>query len=196
MLPSEVLSAALCALVAAVLRAHSASRRDRADASSLLLVPVPAARAAALAGARRAARPRRSWPRCRSACSPRWSRRSSLRDRMTARHSRRRRPLRPRDGRGARLDDGRTRSSCTPPALLHDIGKFAFPDAILLADSRLDRRASGRSSSATPRTARGSSGGSTATARWPRSSAPTTSASTAAATRAGWPATRSRSARG
>ena len=34
--------------------------------------------------------------------------------------------------------------------LLHDIGKFAFPDSILLADRTADRRRSGRSSERHP----------------------------------------------
>ena len=56
----------------------------------------------------------------------------SLRDKMTARHSRGRRPLLPRDRPRAGAVASRTRTSCTPPALLHDIGKFIFPDRILL----------------------------------------------------------------
>ena len=65
--------------------------------------------------------------------------------------------------------------------LLHDIGKFIFPDSILFADTRLTaeqfeivRRH--------PEQGRSSSSASTATGRSRRSSTPTTSASTAAAT--------------
>ena len=61
----------------------------------------------------------------------------ALRDRMTARHS----AAVARYARAMAQALGwprePSRSSSTPPALLHDIGKFAFPDSILLADSRL-----------------------------------------------------------
>ena len=108
----------------------------------------------------------------------------SLRDKMTARHS----AAVARYSREIARESGspsRSRTSSTPPALLHDIGKFIFPDSILFADTQADARSSSRSSSATRSRARSSSPASTATARSRRSSSPTTSASTAAATRAG-----------
>ena len=80
-------------------------------------------------------------------------------------------------------------------ALFHDIGKFIFPDSILLADSRLtdeEYEIVKRHPAAGADLDRARS---TATARSPRSSAPTTSASTAAATRTASSATPSRSAR-
>ena len=67
-------------------------------------------------------------------------------------------------------------------ALLHDIGKFIFPDSILFAVDALVAE-DWRSSGGTRSRARGSWPGWTATARWPRSSWPTTSGSTATATR-------------
>ena len=88
----------------------------------------------------------------------------ALRDRMTARHSAA--VARYARAMAARAAAGRPRTSdlVHTAGLLHDIGKFAFPDSILLADSTADRRAAARSSSAIPRTARASSAGSTATA--------------------------------
>ena len=168
-LPSEVLSAG-CARSWRPLRAHRRGG-DRADAARAARVPVPAARAAALARTGGAA--------CRAA-----ARRARVddRDARAARPDdrpplRRGRPLRPRDGRGARLER-RTRSSCTPRR-----------SCTTSASSRSRTRScsptpgspttSGRRSSAIPRTARGSCAGSTATARSPTSSTPTTSAGTA-----------------
>ena len=113
---------------------------------------------------------------------------------MTARHSRRRRALRASDREEVGCATAEQELVHTA-GLLHDIGKFAFPDRILLADRKLAdedweivRRTRTR--------ARARPAASTATGRWPRSSSPTTSASTAAATRAACAATRSRCSRG
>ena len=97
----------------------------------LLDVPVPAARAAALARARRAA-------------GGAAARRAGLddRDARAARPDDRPplgggRPLRAGDGAGARAGRAEEQELVHTAGLLHDIGKFAFPDSILLADSRL-----------------------------------------------------------
>ena len=69
-------------------------------------------------------------------------------------------------------------------ALLHDIGKFIFPDSILFASTRLSQEVSRLSAGIRSR-ARGSSRAWTATAPSPRSCSPTTSGSTARAIRTG-----------
>ena len=109
-----------------VLRAHR-RRGDRADAARAADVPVPAARAAALARARRAARGAAA-------------RRAGLddRDARAARsHDRpplgRGRPLRPRDGRGARLERRRPgprahrRRCCTTSASSRSRTRSCWP---------------------------------------------------------------------
>ena len=119
----------------------------------------------------------------------------SLRDKMTARHSaavaRYSREIAPRAGAVA----SGSRTSCTPPALLHDIGKFIFPDSILFADTKLTARTS-RSSGGTR--AGGAARRAHRRLRAGRRDHPraTTSASTATAIRAVSSASRSRSRRG
>ena len=117
-----------------------------------------------------------------------------LRDQMTARHSaavaRYSRAIAQRAGYSRREEE-----LVHIAALLHDIGKFILPDRILKAnvpltdeDWMLIRATRSRAPASSPR--------STATARWRRSSSPTTSGSTARAIRAASPATTSRSWRG
>ena len=109
----------------------------------------------------------------------------SLRDNMTARHSAAVARYSRADGRAELGLSEREQELIHTAGLFHDIGKFIFPDSILLADTRPDRRASTRSSVAIRRSAPSSWRRSTATARWPRSSATITSASTVAATPTG-----------
>ena len=78
--------------------------------------------------------------------------------------------------------------------LLHDIGRFALSDRVMERGVMLTDD-DWRGSAATPRSAPSCCATSASTVRSPRSSAPTTSGSTAAATRAGCPATRSRRSR-
>ena len=108
----------------------------------------------------------------------------SLRDHMTARHC----AAVARYSREIAREAGCSQDEqdlVHTAGLLHDIGKFIFPDSILLANTRALTTTTGRSSSATRTRARRSCARSTATARWPTSSSPTTSASTARATRSG-----------
>ena len=73
-----------------------------------------------------------SWPRCRWASSAPSSRTLSLRDKMTARHS----AAVARYAREIAREHGCSASEqdlVHTAALLHDIGKFIFPDSILFA---------------------------------------------------------------
>ena len=63
------------------------------------------------------------------------------------------RPLRPRDGRASSGSREREQELFHTAGLFHDIGKFIFPDSILLGGHAAHRRASTRSSSAIPRSA-------------------------------------------
>ena len=94
-------------------------------------VPVPPARAAGLATALPT-----SSPRCRSACSPRWLHTLDLRDRMTARHCAAVARYAREIARAAGLPEEEQELVHTA-GLLHDIGKFIFPDPILKGDSKL-----------------------------------------------------------
>ena len=89
---------------------------------------------------------------------------------------RRRRALREGTGEGGRLRE-RERDEIHAAGLLHEIGKFTWPDRVLHAEA-IARRTS-RSSRTIPRRARCSSGRSTAMGRWPTPSSTTTSGSTA-----------------
>ena len=108
-----------------------------------------------------------------------------LRDQMTARHcaavARYAREIALRGG----LLRARSRSWSTPPALLHDIGKFIFPDRILKADTKLTEEDWQIIKMHPYQGARVVSRRSRATARSATSSSPTTSGSTARAIRAG-----------
>ena len=72
--------------------------------------------------------------------------------------------------------------------LLHDIGHFALSDRVAERGRDADRRGLGRDPAPPGARARTCSRTSACMARSPRSSSPTTSGSTDAATRAGWPA--------
>ena len=118
----------------------------------------------------------------------------SLRDKMTARHSAAVARYSREIARELGLSE-REQDIVHTAALLHDIGKFIFPDSILFADKKLSPRIS-RSSAGTRSRALGSSPASTVTDRSRRSSSRITSASTATAIRAASSASRSRSRRG
>ena len=115
----------------------------------------------------------------------------SLRDKMTARHSAAVARYAREIARELGLSE-REQEIVHTAGLLHDIGKFIFPDSILFAETRLSPRAVRRSCAATRSRARSWSSGSRATARSRRSSSPTTSASTAAAIPTASPARTSR----
>ena len=89
--------------------------------------------------------------------------------------------------------DTETLESLALGATLHDIGKIGVPDQVLLKPSRLDDAERRSSCGATPSTARRSCRGSIPCARSCRSSATTTSGSTAAAIPTASSETRSRS---
>ncbi len=136
---------------------------------------------------------RRSSPRCRWAYSPRCSRRISLRDKMTARHCAAVARYAREIAREAGCDD-EMQDLVHTAGLLHDIGKFIFPDHILLANTKLNDDDWEIVKKHRPR-ARRSCARSRATGRLPTSSWPTTRRSTARATRVAWPARRSRCSR-
>ena len=149
--------------------AASSTTRRRSRCSTRCATP----RAAA---GRSSSRRRCCWPR-RSTCAtspPRATPRPSAATRA--------------DRARARLRGGRGSSACAPPGILHDIGKLGIADAILHKPGRARRPTSGSRSSATPSSARGSSSTPTCATSRP-GCCTTTSASTAPATRAGWPAT-------
>ena len=104
---------------------------------------------------------------------------------------RRRRALRAGDRRGAGLLATSEQDLVHTAGLLHDIGKFIFPDRILFADRKLTEE-DWEIVKKHPARARSSSADRRATARSRTSSSPTTSASTARATRTACPASRSR----
>ena len=81
-------------------------------------------------------------------------------------------------------------------AQLHDVGKLAIPDVVLVEDRSRSTSTSWLSSVATRSSARGSSTPHRRSTRWGRSSGPRTSAGTAAATRTAPPAPTSRYRRG
>ena len=100
----------------------------------------------------------------------------SLRDKMTARHSAAVARYSREIARELGLSE-RDQEVVHTAALLHDIGKFIFPDSILFAESKLSKLTS-RSSAATRSKAHAWSPGSRATGQSPRSSSRTMNAST------------------
>ena len=140
--------------------------------------------------ARQAATARRGAARRPRADHPRLPRRPRPHDRAPLG---RRRPLHAADRRGRRVPGRRAAAWATPPRSTTTSARSCSPTGCSRPAS--SRTRSGRSSSAIPSAGRSSSAICPTTRTWPRSSSPTTSASTAAAIRAASPATPSRACR-